>query len=326
MTTKLKIIAYLLFSSRIFNDILKPFAYLFLRIKHIERKYHHIPQVVLTIDCESGFLENNKRRRWMFEDPEAFQGYYFGIRNILNLLDKYGIKATFFLSTQCFASNDDKVILILNRITKEGHELGIHLHPKEDRVLKNACKINFNHTGAQYYEKGVVGLMITKSVEIIKKYLGSNVADSICSLRWANFALDLKKTKIISKYIRIDSSICPGCSGHNNDDRKFNWSNYKKNYIHKIGNLVEVPISTFNFLGWRQANPSLGALTEVAFNKYNEKKISPFVLLTHSSECTNKHGVATYILANLERFILNNQNKDIKYSTLKEVWGESSLL
>lgn len=321
MIATLKIFAYFILSKRGFNLLLKPFVYILLKIQPVKNGGYHASRVVLTIDCESGYLEHNNQRKWMFQEPEAFEGYYFGINNILDLLRKYNIKATFLLSTQCFASGGETrklIITTISRLISEGHELGLHIHPKEDSALKKECKMDFKFTSAKYYDQRTIELMISKSKLLVSRYLDSKIADSIVSLRWANFALDLDKIESIGKHCKIDSSICPRCSGHNNDDRKFDWSNYKNYCVHKVNDLVEVPLTTFNFLGWRPADPSLGVLTEIAFDKYGGSHINPFVLITHSSECTYLNGKPTYVLSNLERFILNNRNKNIRYCTLNE--------
>ena len=322
MIDLLKIVAYDLFANKAFNFFIEPAAQIFLKLQPGKRDKRVTPKVVLTIDCESGYLKQNNQRVWMFQDPQTFKGYYFGIKNILDLLNKYNIKATFFLSTQCFSSKGNTkkmVILVLTKLVNEGHELGLHLHPKEDFSLKKECKKDFKFTGAKYYDAKTIELMILKSKLLIKKHLGAKIAGSIKSFRWANFALDLSKIKSIEKFFKIDSSICPGCFGHSNDDRKFNWAHYKKNYVHKLNNLTEIPISTFWFFGWRQASPSLGSLTEVAFNKYLNNSTSPFVLLVHSSECTYKDGLPTYVLKNLETFIKSTINKQVKFITLNQL-------
>lgn len=322
MNNLFKIFAYNLFASRIFNFFLEPAAQIFLKLKPLKKK-GLIPKIVLTIDCESGFLKENNQRVWMFQNPKAFEGYYFGLKNILNLLKKYRLKATFFLSTQCFSSEGTAkkmVVFVLKRLINDGHELGLHLHPKEDFSLKKECRTDFKFTGAKYYDAKTIELMILKSKLLIKKRLGAKISDSIRSFRWANFALDLSKLNSIEKFFQIDSSICPGCSGHKNDDREFNWTHYQKNYIHKLNNLTEAPITTFWFLGWRPADPSLGSLTKAAFNKWFNKKGSSFILLTHSCECTHKDGKPTYVVDNLERFIENASSKKVEFITLKSLW------
>src|SRR3989338_5134541 len=83
--------------------------------------------VAITIDAESGYVDKDERRIWQKEKPEAFQGYYFGIRNLLSVFDKHKIRATFFLSTQCFSSEDKERALIgkeNKNIIKNKHELG----------------------------------------------------------------------------------------------------------------------------------------------------------------------------------------------------------
>lgn len=318
----LKIVSYNLLCSKVFNFLLFPIAYVFVKIKNDKRIKNTTSKIILTIDCESGYLKQNSERVWMFQDPQAFQGYYFGINNILDLLYKYDIKATFFLSTQCFSSNgkiQKLVISTLTRLINEGHELGLHLHPKEDYALQKACKIEFKYTGARYYNKKTIELMIIKSKLLIKKHLGQKIADAIVSFRWANFALDISKINSIAKYFKIDSSICPNSSGHINDDRKYNWTNYSLKYIHKINNIIEAPLSTFWFFGWRRADPSLGFLTEIAFRKFFKSNNNPFIILTHSTECTYKNGRPTNVVVNLKRFVMKNIKKDIEYITLKNL-------
>src|SRR3989338_3300112 len=64
--------------------------------------------VIITTDTESGYVDRNERRIWQKEKPEAFQGYYFGIRNLMQIFSKHEIKTTFLLSTQCFSGKGDE--------------------------------------------------------------------------------------------------------------------------------------------------------------------------------------------------------------------------
>jgi hypothetical protein len=83
--------------------------------------------VIITIDTEGGYVEQSERRVWQKESPTAYLGYHGGIRNIRTVLQKHGIKATFFLNTHCFSAKLKKamksgftLILILTMRFKQG--------------------------------------------------------------------------------------------------------------------------------------------------------------------------------------------------------------
>ena len=81
----MKKIIYNLLASKFFNQLIKYFSYPFIRMEKFENKNLQ-KKIIITLDCESGYLKNNNERVWMFQDPSAFQGYYYGIKNILDLL------------------------------------------------------------------------------------------------------------------------------------------------------------------------------------------------------------------------------------------------
>src|SRR3990167_2646567 len=94
--------------------------------------------IAITVDTESGYVLNNEKRVWQGEKPEAFEGFYYGIKNLLSVFRKHNAKGTFFLSTQCFSAQGKERALIsrqLKALIKNKHELGLHLHADSDFAL-----------------------------------------------------------------------------------------------------------------------------------------------------------------------------------------------
>ena len=50
--------------------------------------------ISITIDTESGYVKKNNERVWQKTNPRAYIGYYRGIENWRNLLNRYNAKAT----------------------------------------------------------------------------------------------------------------------------------------------------------------------------------------------------------------------------------------
>jgi len=306
-----------------------------------EKEKKHPFLVVVTIDTESGYVDKNERRIWQKEKPEAFQGYYFGIRNLLSVFDKHKIKSTFFLSTQCFSSKGKERELIskeLKNLIKYNHELGLHLHPDSDFALQEKLGRKFNATSAFFYNYEEKFKIIKAARELIKENLGKNIEKKLTSFRWGNWALDSGGAKALNNSgFKVDSSAVPGIKGHLNDGMKYDWSNVKRPYTWKLSTtdyketnhnnskIIEIPIATFDFLGAAlKADPINSILLNRAFVEYYRKadrSENPFVfvVLTHSSEATMKDGKETQALKDLENFIVfSKKYKDVKFVTMKE--------
>lgn len=274
--------------------------------------------VFVTIDVEAGYLKVNNERVWMKDEPAAKQGYINGLKNYLSILDKYKVKATLFVSTQCFSLRSDdrkRVCQILIEAFGKGHEIGLHIHPKEDQALQNNLGIPLRYTSSKFYKKKEIEKIVKAGKELVKENLGSKIYGSLKSFRWANFAADERVFAILAKNgFRVDSTICPGIMGHPNDDRFFDWRSYKKNFPYKIGGMIEVPITTFWLFKTIRADLSYGKLLFNLLQKEGE-----IVLLTHSSEGTYKKGSKTYVVENLENFIIFSQRNGIEFATLNEL-------
>ncbi len=277
--------------------------------------------VVLTIDTESGYLERDESRVWQKTRPDAYIGFYKGIENWRNLLNKYNVKGTFFLSTNCFNANGielSKIIKQLKLLHKEGHEIGLHLHPDSDFALQNELKGKFAYTSAKFYSFDQIKQLLVSGKNLIKVHLGVNVS----SFRWGNWGLDTKAVKALQETgFKVDGSATPGIKGHIKDGMYYDWSkvnmhypwylslNNYQNTVYQDSRVLEIPIATFKFFGLMlRADPVYTALLKAAFDYYygnadRSKRSFIFVIISHSIEGTYADGTLTKVINDTQEFI-----------------------
>ena len=344
---KLKLLLYRFFSNRLGEGILK---FLSFGVKADNLGNPNKPKnkpflISITVDTESGYVLKNERRVWQKENPNAFEGYYYGIRNLFNVFEKNKVKGTFFLSTQCFAAQVRERTLIdkqFKNLTGNNHELGLHLHADSDFALQKKLSRKFNATSAFFYNYEEKLKIIKAARELIKENLGETTEKNLISFRWGNWALDSDGARALNELgFKIDSSAIPGIKGHTNDPMKYDWSQVKSHYpwklsttnykeiTHNNSNITEVPIATFGFFGTiLRADPVNSVLLNQAFIEYyknadRSERPFVFVVLTHSSESTMKDGKETKALKDLENFIsFSKKYKDVKFVTLKEAYNK----
>ena len=84
-------------------------------------------KTIVSCHCEFGHSKKLKR----IFDNKSFEGYYYGIKNLVELSEKYNVKLSLFLMP-CFLTLEkdmkNNIIDLLLRI-KDKHELGLHIHP-----------------------------------------------------------------------------------------------------------------------------------------------------------------------------------------------------
>lgn len=342
---KIKLFLYRLFSTALGKRILQLLSF-GVRVRNLGNKnpVKKFPfLVIITTDTEAGYVTKSERRVWQKENPEAFVGYYYGIRNLMNVFDKNKIKTTFFLSTQCFSSKDVEYKKIKNEIDnliKKWHEIGLHLHPDSDLTIQKKLSRKFVATSAFFYDYDEKLRIIKAAKDIVKENLGNAIVKKLVSFRWGNWALDTGGAKALNKLgFKIDSSATPGIKGHVNDAMKYDWSKVNRLYPWKLSvmnyqatnhnnsKILEIPIATFNFFGISlRADPINSILLNKAFIEYyrkadRSKNPFPFVVITHSSEATYKDGKHTKTLKDLNRFIsLTKKFDDVEFVTLREAY------
>tara|TARA_Y100000310_G_scaffold315547_1_gene366229 strand:+ start:1569 stop:2591 length:1023 start_codon:yes stop_codon:yes gene_type:complete len=324
---KLKIKAYRFFHSKLGKKILKTLSgYVYVNNIKNTGKNNHPFIISITIDTESGYITNKDHRIWQKQNPKAYIGFYKGIENWRNLFNKYNVKATFFLSTNCFSAPKteyDKIIQQLKLLIKEGHEIGLHVHPDSDLALQKLTKKEYPATSAIFYSKSEINEIISKSKKLIKDHLGINIT----SFRWGNWALNTDSVSILEKNnIKIDSSSSPEIKGHINNEMAYDWSKTKRHYPwllsktnyqntnHQNSKVLEIPIATFKFFNFTlRADPANSHLLISCFDQYylntnRSKKPFKFVVISHSSEATHKDGTTTNIIKSTEEFIKHAKN------------------
>jgi hypothetical protein len=290
--------------------------------------------IIISIDTEAGYVKDNGERLWQVNNPQLFEGYYFGIRNWIHLLQKYQIKANFMLSSQCFSSKGVEKKLInkqIGNIFQFKHELGYHLHPRSDFALENKTGKKFIYTSSKFYSEEEVGAMLSSVRKILKENLGEEKSKQVSSFRWGNYGLFEHAIKPLGENgFIVDSSACPDKIGHQQDDKIFSWKKIRKPYpfYFKNSKVLEFPITTFYLLkNTLIANPIYHKMLNVVFYKYWQlnnqiKKPFFFVIVSHSSEATYKNGDATKVISSMNSFI-NYVTKfnNVRFITYKEAYG-----
>lgn len=333
----LKIKAYRFFNTSFGKLILKLLSS-FVYVKGLKKnEQNKLPFLIsITIDTESGYVDKNDYRIWQKSKPSAYIGFYKGIENWRKLLNKHKVKATFFLSTNCFSAKGEdykKIIKQLKLLLKEGHEIGLHMHPDNDLALQSVLVKSFDATSAKFYDEKEINEIVKAGKELIRKHLRINVT----SFRWGNWALSTDAVKVLEKKgFKIDSSATPGIKGHLNDKMFYDWSKVivhhpwrlskidYQNTKHQDSKVIEIPIATFNFLGLKlRADPANSVLLNACFDYYyknaNRNKFV-FVVISHSIEGTHEDGTETKVIKIMDEFLKHTKKfNDVKFSALNKL-------
>ena len=288
--------------------------------------------IVLTVDAESGYVESNEKRLWQVNHPDLYQGFYFGINNWLDLLNRQKVKASFMLSSQCFSATGKERKFInqqLSKIITGNHELGYHLHPRSDQSLEKILGEKLKFTSAKFYSVREIDNLLKAARYLLNKNLGEKINQQVISFRWGNFGLYKHALDLLTKNgFLIDSSVCPAKKGHQFDDKIFDWSKitHPFPYISQDG-LLEIPVTTFKiFNKVLLVDPLNHLFLEQAFLKYwqlNNASKQPFffVMLSHTSEGTDKIGRPTKVIQTMQNFIKKvKQFDNVEFITLKQAY------
>ncbi|MDZ7587271.1 MAG: hypothetical protein U0946_05940, partial [Patescibacteria group bacterium] len=164
---------------------------------------------------------------------------------------------------------------------------------------------------------------------LLNKNLGEKINQQVISFRWGNFGLYKHAVDLLTKNgFLIDGSVCPGKKGHQCDDKIFDWSKITNPFPSlSQGGLLEIPITTFKiFNKVLLVDPVNHLFLEQAFLKYwqlNNSSKQPFffVILSHSSEGTDKIGHPTKVIQTMENFIKTvKQFNNVEFITLRQAY------
>lgn len=158
----------------------------------------------------------------------SFKGISAGIPNLIKILDKYKIKATFFVTGDVLRSYPK----YFKKLKKQGHEIAIHGYRHERLDDLSNLKKEEN---------------IRKSVELYKKIFNTYPK----GFRAPQHSIDEKTLELLKKYgFKYDSSLTPWNFYH----IIFFWkikqkflNNFKRMKPHKIDGFSEIPCSSLFF-------------------------------------------------------------------------------
>jgi hypothetical protein len=235
------------------------------------------------------------------DENEKFELSKQGLLSITNLLDKHKIKATFF-TTALFAK---KYSILIKNLEAKGHEIACHGYCHLDSYLKDISKI-------KEAKKEIESLGIKISGFRAPRY-------------------ELKNTAGIGEFGFIyDSSLHPTWI----PGRYFNF--FKNREIHKIGNIIEVPLSVLPItrlqIFWL-AFKNFGANYAKIFTKINSLFSDYTMLVFHPWEFINlknlklkwyvKRKYGRELLNMLENYLLFCLKNKYKFETISNYLEKS---
>lgn len=214
-----------------------------------------------------------------------------GIEEILDILEEYDVKVTFFIDYYEQKKWGDEIFeKITSLISKAGHEIELHLHPGI-----------FGGNGYLWqYNKEEQNKLITEAINIYKKFNGKNPEffraggysandETLDILEENNFLADLS-FQYKQKRCKISSSLFPYVN-------KFSY----------VNNLLEIPTTVYkyNFIKEQYSSinfewSSLNELKEIS-RQINNSGLDYFVIMMHSFSFLKRW--------DRKRFTKNNRQK-----------------
>ncbi len=323
-------------SSRVITPLLSPL----LRVPSLGSPGppRHPFQVVVSIDAEAGYLRPDLSCAWSDVAPRALQGFTHGLPVLHGIARETGVPLSCLLSTQCFISprGEGKIVPgILEGLLGDGHELGLHLHPRTDEVVHRALGRGPGPASAHFYDRNRQVEMIDAARGILRSHMGADVEGKLRSFRWGNWALGPESARALEETgFEIDSTALPGLSGNLDHDRKLDWSRPPSRYPFNLSRgayqdsetgdsrTLELPVPTFSFMRSGLADPCWGALLASVMAYYHrnaDRSRAPFVFVvcTHSCEMVYEDGSPTPYAKNLRDFIeFASTYDDVCFETL----------
>lgn len=296
--------------------------------------------VCITVDTEPGYLRRDLRCVWADRAPRAWQGFAFGIPAMLELAARRAIPLTFLATPQALlAQGEDRARIrsAFERLQAEGHELGLHLHPRTDEALHIELGRRLAHASAHFYDEREQRQMLEASRELFARELGRESAQRMTSFRWGNWALGPSSAPALEAAgFTVDSSALPGKRGHAGSDRFYDWSRLERRapfYLSRADyqdasaqdtRVLEIPSATCRWIGARVLDATWGSwLDRVLAQSHSaaDRSRRPHVLVVslHSPELVFSDGRAAPTLAAVEHTVEVCQRlPSARFMTLRE--------
>ena len=230
--------------------------------------------VVLTVDVEASFYR---------DIPLSFptrvygeiEGQFYGVPRIMDICDKYGVKATFFVNVYEYKIyGEEKLKELCAYISNRGHDVQLHTHPM--------CAYDRKRGYMTDYSLEEQTEIIADGKSLLQKWIGK----SPIAHRAGDFAADKNTLEALRRNdIMIDSSLALGwplC--------KLNDSFSTKNQIVTIDGILEVPITVFyqfkigRYRSLRQVDIDADSCLELKYvlNKACKSGMKVAIVLLHS--------------------------------------------
>lgn len=292
---------------------------------------------MMTVDVERISFEDN-----CYHDYIAQRIANEGLPKLLDLFDKYNIKATFYVTAK-YAKLQPKSLI---ELVEKGHEIGCH---------------GFDHS--EFYDtmnyNGQVDVL-RKSKEIIEEIIGKRIisfrAPALRINRYTVKALETVGFKTDSSVAsqRFDGPFTSGAL------KKLAWltasrkpykMSYNNPYKKGSSSIFEIPVTAFGwpFIGTHmRISPKITSLFQSLFTLESKITEKPLVFLIHPNECINfkkckttkrgnyfsdnlRHNMKMKHLGDLavellEKVILKARKNEAKFLTVKDYIKEMSSL
>jgi len=162
---------------------------------------------------------------------KTYKGIKLGTDKILNLLNRYGVKATFFFTGEAAQHNKEKIFKIL----EEGHEVGCHSFRHE-----TVGKASFNMPCDNPLLEEELENRLLKNIEIIKDVTNLNLKSFRAPRLWQG----QEQIKVLEKLgFKVDASY----SVATYKKQLIPYHPSEKNWLNK-GNMKILEIPNFAFL------------------------------------------------------------------------------
>ncbi|EJF07466.1 putative xylanase/chitin deacetylase [Thiovulum sp. ES] len=199
--------------------------------------------IFITLDYELFFGSNS---------GTVEKSILYPTNKLLEVLDKYNVKASFFVdSGYLLKSGDKEVISQIEKLSKEGHDIQLHIHPHwEDSYFQDSWKMDTTRYRLHQFEN------IDEIVGKYKKALTDIVENQVFVFRaggWCIQPFDKIKDALKKENIWLDSTLFYG--GRNKSETHFFdfrnspkmdfWQFEEDPLIEKDGFFTEIPISSY---------------------------------------------------------------------------------
>ncbi len=224
------------------------------------------PKLLITVDVENWFNSRlfNVERARQSKEAERFSTPYEDLNVVLEVLDKYNVKATFFV----LGSLLEDYKYILGAIQKKGQEVGMHA---------------YNH--GEFRDEKEFSADLKKGLEVFKDH-----GITPKGYRHPYFMINQRKLKILAQTFNYDASLVP--SVHIPGHYGKLMANAKPR---REGTLTELPLSVMPLIrlpaatGWYYRN--LGQRYVTSMISYSLKHYKYAHICLHTWEFTEKNRV-----------------------------------